>query len=182
MKFLALPAIVALFALVPRPASAPPRPVTNPNCGEASWTITDQKHQSTIFNGMADCTTVQPNPMLMSNMGPEDARLSLVIRFDRSGTLTCSNGGPVSVSLSGIKAPMDDSSYTAGQGNPPPPGSSCEFSIADFPRQAGRLRGSLKSVLGRCVKVGGCSKPTDWDMISMEGSFEAYFSGPGDDN
>jgi hypothetical protein len=178
MKIFVTAAILSLLAAAPRPASAPTSPPSPKlNCGEASWTITDQKAEKTIFNGTAACTKVESNGWLTSiffDYGP-----SLVIRFEASGESHCSNAGRVDVTLSGVKAPttMDNTSYTAGSGNPPPPGSSCEFSIADFPHRPGLVRGSLKAVLGRCVIVGGCGKPSDWDLATVNGSFEAYYRG-----
>lgn len=180
MRVFLTAAILTLLAAAPRPASAPTA-TPNPklNCGEAAWTVIDPKNETTVFNSTAECTTVESNPYLNSIMGPENGRLQLWITYTNAGVSHCSNGGPISITLSGVKAPPGglEGSYSAGGGNPPPTGSSCEFSIADLPRRPGTVRGGLKAVLGRCSKVGGCAKPSDWDLVSVNGSFEAYYRG-----
>jgi len=175
--------VLCLLPVLARPASAPAAGLNpKPNCGDASWTILDPKHNSKLFNGTADCTTVESNPYMQSLMGPDDARLDLFVQYDASGKSACGSGH-VSVTLSGVKAPPGglDGPYTAGMGNSPAP-SSCEFEIGDLPRSPGVVQGGLKATLARCSRVGGCSKVSDWDVVSVNGSFDAYSRGRGDDN
>lgn len=175
MKLFVTAAILSLLAAAPRPASAPTStPSTNPNCGEAAWTILDEKGEKTIFNGTATCTTVEFNGRLLSIL--IERGMSLEVVYDTAGTSTC--GPHVTVTLHGVSAPPGmNQSYMAGEGNVSPPGTSCEFSIADLPHRPGLVRGGLKAVLGRCSVVGGCGKPSDWDLASVSGSFNAHYRG-----
>ncbi len=175
IKVLVTAAILSLLAAAPRLSSAPTSsPSTNPNCGEAAWTIVDQKSEKTIFNGTAACTTVEFNGRLLSIL--IDGGISLDVVYDNAGTSTC--GPHVTVSLHGVSAPPGmNQSYMAGESNVSPPGTSCEFSIADLPHRPGLVRGGLKAVLGRCLVVGGCGKPSDWDLASVNGSFNAHYRG-----
>lgn len=166
-------AVVVVMAAAPRPASAPtPRPPIK-TCGEGSWTITDLKHGGTLFAGKADCTTVESNPYVRSLMAPDKDgvdQFELWVTYTVAGESHCGDANKfVSVRLTG--------GYYAGEGNPPPPGSKCEFSINPLPRSPGLVSGGLTAVLGRCSKAGGCGKPDDWDLVSVNGSFDAYSRG-----
>lgn len=183
MKPVKLAIVLCLAPFATRPITAPAAALhPKLNCGEAAWTILDPKNNSTVFNGKADCTKVESNPNLDSLMGPDNARLDLFVQYDAAGKSKCGDGH-VSVSLSGVKAPPGglDGPYTAGMGNNPAP-SSCEFEIGDIPLRPGVVSGGLKATLTRCSHVGGCAKQSDWDVLSVNGSFDAYSRGRGDDN
>jgi hypothetical protein len=163
----------------PQPASAPTSaPETKPHCGEAAWTIRDLKSEKTLFNGKADCTTVEFNGWLNSIMDAEGDRLILQIHYDVSGSSSCGDDGDrIHVTLAGVSGtPAADPNYTAWRGNVPP--TSCDLSVSDLPRGPGVVRGGLNGVLGRCP-TGGCAsrKASDWDLVSVNGSFNAYFRG-----
>jgi len=170
---------LSTLAAAPHPASAPTSgPETKSHCGDAAWTIRDLKSEKTLFNGKADCTTVESNGWLTSIMDAEGGRLSLQIHYDLSGSSSCGGDGDlIHVTLSGVSGPpAADSSYTAWSRNAPP--TSCDFSVSDLPRGPGVVRGGLTGVLGRCP-TGGCAsrKASDWDLVSVNGSFNAYFRG-----
>ncbi len=181
-RLLAVSAGLGLASLVlacglPSNASSASNPSST--CGEAAWTILDQKSGTTLFAGKADCTTVQSNGILVSNMTGGAGPLQLEIRYQNAGASTCS-GESVSVNLVGVppSSPGLQASYYAGQGNPPPLGSSCDLSIGALPNGPALVSGGITAVLGRCGVVGGCDKPSDWDLVKVDGSFDAYFSGP----
>jgi hypothetical protein len=136
-------------------------------CGDAAWTIIDTKKGTTLFNGKAECTKVEDNGQLTSIM----KGFTLNITYQEAGTTRCSNGGRVTVDLGGH--------YMAGHGSPaPPPGSSCSFDINPLPHHPALVSGGLTAVLGGCLVAGGCAQASDWDLISVKGSFHAYYRGP----
>lgn len=153
------------------------------NCGEAAWTILDEKHGTTIFAGKADCTKLQFNGYLSSIMTTDGGTLELQIQYQEASSITCANG-TVSVNLVGFPepAPGINGNYSAGQGNPPPPGSSCSLSVGALPNRTGIVSGGMDAVLGRCPVVGGCAKPSDYDLARVQGSFDAYYTGPPNTN
>ena len=177
MKFLEIATMLGLLAGVPHPALAPtPGPTKNPHCGEASWSIVSLKSGNTLFNGKAECTTVEgaAGNLLMSNMGDEGHRLGLQVTYDASGSSTCASGRVV-VALIGVPGyPAADPTYLATGRETGP--TRCDFDISDRPRGPGFVRGGLTGVLGRCP-TGGCGKESDWDLVSINGGFDAYSRG-----
>lgn len=141
-------------------------------CGQAVWMIVDLKSGNTLFKDKADCTTVENNPYLESIVSNS---WEINVQYGRAGTTRCpkSDDGSIAVTVTDGHEP-----YTAGFGNPPPPGTSCEFTIDDLPKFAKNVSGSLSAVLARCTRAGGCSKDSDWDRITVKGSFEAFYPGP----
>jgi len=150
-------------------------------CGEAAWTILDQKRKTTVFAGKAECTKLQFNGILTSIMRAGTGSLSLQIQYEQASSITCGNGA-VSVDLVGFPdpAPGINGNYSAGKGIAAPPGSSCSLSVGSLPSRPGIVSGGLDAVLGRCVVGGGCAKASDWEMVKVQGSFDAYYMGPPD--
>jgi hypothetical protein len=136
-------------------------------CGHGAWTIADLKNDTTLFNGLASCTTVDSS----QNVRIILRGFVLNIAYQPSSEMTCGPSQRLTVDL-------EPGQYHAGYGNPPPPGSSCSFDIDTLPNQAALVRGGLTATLGACSHVGGCAHPSDWDLVSVKGSFEAYYSGP----
>ena len=177
MKFFELAGLLSLLAGAVHPAFTPAAaPTKNPYCGEASWSIVALKSGNVVFNGKADCTTVEgaAGNLLMSNMGDEGHRLTLQVTYDASGSSTCASGR-VTVDLVGVPGPpAADPTYSATGRETGP--TRCDFDISDRPRGPGFVRGGLTGVLGRCP-TGGCGKDSDWDLVSVNGGFDAYSRG-----
>jgi hypothetical protein len=165
MKFLE----IAAFRFAPTPG-----PDKNPHCGDASWSIVSLKNGKAIFNGKAECTTIEGTNTLLSVVGSENARLRLLVRFDATGSSTCGQDDRVEVTLVGVPEPAADPNYSATERELGP--ARCDFDISDLPRNPGFVRSGLTAVVGRCP-FGGCGKPSDMDWVSVNGSFDAYSRG-----
>ncbi|HEX8807308.1 MAG TPA: hypothetical protein VF741_10170 [Candidatus Aquilonibacter sp.] len=147
-------------------------------CGEGSWKIEDMRNEASLFAGLADCTTVDSNGMLTSIVSG-DHGFELTIQYQESSEMNCGPDERVAVTLApGSSFVPSPGPYRAGYGNPAPPGSSCSFSIDSLPKHPAYANGGITAVLGRCSHLGGCAHPSDWDLISVTGSFQAYYRGP----
>jgi hypothetical protein len=146
-------------------------------CGEGSWKIENVRNQSTLFAGLASCTTVDSGGTLTSIVSG-DHGFELTIQYQESSEMNCGPDQRVTVTLEPGPSFSSPGPYYAGYGNPPPPGSSCSFSIDSLPSHPAYARGGITATLGRCSHVGGCAHPTDWDLLSVTGSFQAYYRGP----
>jgi hypothetical protein len=173
MKFFEVAALLGLVAATAHSAFAP-TPDKNPHCGDASWSIVSLKNGNAIFNGKAECTTIEGTNTLLSVVGPENTRLSLWVRFDATGSSTCGQDDRVEVTLAGVPGPAANPNYSATGRELGP--TRCNFDISDLPRNPGFVRGGLTAVVGRCP-FGGCGKPSDMDLVSVNGSFDAYSRG-----
>jgi hypothetical protein len=146
-------------------------PVPPLYCGIAEWTIVDQRTGANIFSGKADCTTVQSNGYLDSTMGKAEGHvIEVQVQYEPSEAGGSCENDAVSVTLVG---PPGIAGSTTG--NSPVPEKGCTLSIQVRPDAEGLLPGTLNAVVARCPVVGGCAKPSDWDLTKVSGSFRAYY-------
>ena len=146
---------------------------SRPYCGTADWTVVDQKTGTKIFSGKADCTRVQANGYLTSILIPGRRGLELHIQYEAPGGGTC-KGDTVDVQLSGWDSSGKATGASSTGNFPGSLGIGCSLSVQVHPNAEQLLPGTLHAVLGNCPVLGGCAKPSDWDLIKVTGSFHAY--------
>jgi hypothetical protein len=152
-------------------------PAPWPYCGAAEWTVVDQNTGAKIFAGKADCTKVQSNGFLTSILIPGDRGLELQIQYEAPGQGGTCKGDVVAVTLTGWDSSGKEIGASSTGGFPVSLGIGCSLEVQQHPTVERVLPGTLNAVLGRCPVLGGCAKPSDYDVIKVKGSFRAYYQG-----
>lgn len=165
-------AAVGSTCLVPAEGSSS---VPWPYCGAAEWTVVNQKTGAKIFAGKADCTKDDSNGHLTSILIPGE--LDLQIQYEAPGQGGTCKGDAVSVTVSGLDSSGKHWGASSSGFYPVSLGIGCSLSVQVHPNAEQLLPGTLHAVLGNCPVLGGCAKPSDYDVIEVDGSFRAYYQG-----
>jgi hypothetical protein len=144
--------------------------------GDSSWTILDESTQSSIFTGKAQRTTAQGSTSVPGSGAISvtlGSQLSLLIRFPLPGAYTCNDQIEVTLNVpNDASIPFADQSYKAGQLlTISAPNASCMLSVSDYPTTGGLVHGSLTASVARAIST------NSWDYASIQGGFDAYYSG-----
>ena len=100
--------------------------------------------------------------------------MELQIQYEAPGPGGTCKDDAVSVTLTGWDSSGKATGASSTGNNPGSLGIGCSLSVQAHPNAEQLLPGTLHAVLGNCPVLGGCAKPSDWDLIKVTGSFRAY--------